>query len=125
MQKRRRLIWAVLLLLLGSYFLYNYMYKDHRDISSETSHIEITAPYLVERFKSDDAASLLNSTITVSGLVTNIESGAITIDSDVYCSFDTEYSGINLNEAVKIKGRCIGYDDLLKIVKLDQCSIIK
>jgi hypothetical protein len=26
---------------------------------------------------------------------------------------------------VAIKGRCIGFDDLLEEIKLDQCSIIK
>jgi hypothetical protein len=28
-------------------------------------------------------------------------------------------------DIVVIKGRCIGYDDLFEIVKLDQCIIIK
>ena len=30
-----------------------------------------------------------------------------------------------LNNDVTIKGRCIGYDDLLEELKMDQCIIIK
>ena len=101
------------------------MYKDHRDIKTEVSEIEIAAPYLLERFKKDDGNDLLNRTITVTGTITQIESAVITIDSNVHCSFGSEVSGFKNGDSVVIKGRCIGYDDLFEIVKLDQCTIIK
>ena len=37
------------------------MYKDHRDIKTEVSEIEIAAPYLLERFKNDDEANSMLS----------------------------------------------------------------
>jgi len=43
----------------------------------------------------------------------------------VQCSFESAIQGINANEQITIKGRCIGYDDLFEIVKLDQSTIIK
>ena len=101
------------------------MYKDHRDIRTEVSEIEIAAPYLLERFKKDDAKDLLNRTITVTGSITQVESAVITIDSNVHCSFGSEVKGFEKGETIVIKGRCIGYDDLFEIVKLDQCTIIK
>ncbi len=125
MNKRRRLLFALLLLLLGGYFAYNYMYKGHRDISSETSKLEISAPYLLERFKADDGATLLNTTITVDGIITLIEDGTVTLDSGVHCSLMEGSAGLVEGNPLVIKGRCIGYDDLFEIVKLDQCTIIK
>ena len=125
MTKRRRLIFALALLLLGGYFLYDYVYKDHRNISAEVSKIEIVAPYLLERFKKDDAASLLNATLTVDGEITQTEEGTITLDSSVQCSMINGTKGLVKGDKIVIKGRCIGYDDLLEIVKLDQCTIIK
>ena len=101
------------------------MYKDHRDIEAEVSKIEIAAPYLLERFKKDDGNDLLNRTISVSGTITQVEPTVITIDSNVHCSFINEVNGFKKGDIIVIKGRCIGYDDLFEIVKLDQCSIIK
>jgi hypothetical protein len=101
------------------------MYRGHRDIKTEVSEIEIAAPYLLERFKKDDGNDLLNRTITVTGTITQVESAVITIDSNVHCSFANELSGFKNGDIIVIKGRCIGYDDLFEIVKLDQCTIIK
>ncbi len=125
MNKRRRLLLAVLLLLAGGYFAYNYMYKEHRDISSETSKLEISASYLLERYKTNDGDELLNTTITVNGLITQVEEGTVTLDSGVHCSLIDGSVGLVEGSKMTIKGRCIGYDDLFEIVKLDQCTIIK
>ncbi len=125
MSKQRKFIYLILIVALVGYFGYNYVYQDHRDIEAETSQLEITAPYLLERFKTDDAEDLLNKTITVTGEITNLEENAITLDESVYASFDGKFSEVKTGEKIKIKGRCIGYDELFGIVKLDQSSLIK
>ena len=125
MKKKRLFLILILLVVIGGFMVYNYMYQDHRDIQSETSQLEITAPYLLERFKTDDDASLLNKTITVTGTITSIEEGAVTLNESVYASFSEEIPELKANNKVAIKGRCIGYDELFGIVKLDQCTMIK
>ena len=125
MTQRRRFLLLISSLAMIGYFGYTYMYKDHRDIKTEVSEIEIVAPYLLERFKNDDGNDLLNKTITVTGIITQVASKVITIDSNVHCSFATELTGVKNGDIITIKGRCIGYDDLFEIVKLDQCTIIK
>lgn len=125
MTQRRRYILLSTLVILVCYFGYNYVYKDHRDISAEVSEIEIAAPYLLERFQNNDADKLLNKTITVRGVVTASGPLSITIDSKVDCSFENEIEKIEEGMSVIIKGRCIGFDDLFGIVKLDQSSIVK
>ncbi|HBC03364.1 MAG TPA: hypothetical protein DC015_03990 [Aequorivita sp.] len=67
----------------------------------------------------------MNQTISVTGVITNLEDGAITLDESVYATFDENIPQLTTNEKIMIKGRCIGYDELFEIVKLDQCSLIK
>ncbi len=125
MNKQRKFLILIFILLVGGYIGYNYIYQDHRDIKTETSQLEITAPYLLERFKTNDAEALLNQTITVTGVITNLEEGAVTLDESVYASFSEKMPELKINEKAQIKGRCIGYDELFEIVKLDQCSLLK
>ena len=125
MKKQTKLLIALVLLILAAYFAYNYMYQDHRDIKTEKAKISVTASELVTFFKENKSEELLNSTVQVSGEITEMDSKSITLDDIVLCSFDTEIQGINLKDRITIKGRCIGYDDLFEIAKLDQSTIIK
>jgi hypothetical protein len=53
----------------------------------------------------------------------NVEN--VTINNKIYCQFESLNNDLKVNDSVAIKGRCIGFDDLLEEIKLDQCSIIK
>ena len=125
MNKRRKLLYIVIVIIIVSYFSYNYIYQDHRDIKTETAKVDITAKELLEMFKEDESPGVLNSTVQVFGIISELDSHSIMIDGSVHCSFDEEVQGVNLNDRIKIKGRCIGYDDLFDIVKIDQSTIIK
>ena len=67
----------------------------------------------------------LDQTIVVSGLITSVNAENITISNKIYCQFETLNNDLKVNVSVAIKGRCIGFDDLLEEIKLDQCSIKK
>ena len=125
MKKQTKLLIALVLLILAAYFVYNYMYQDHRDIKTEEAKISVSATELVTFFKDNNSKEILNNTVQISGEVTEMDSKSITIDDSVLCSFDTEVLGVNLNDKITIKGRCIGYDDLFEIAKIDQSTIIK
>ncbi|MBV1922799.1 MAG: hypothetical protein KUG68_02095 [Flavobacteriaceae bacterium] len=125
MKKRRNLVIIALIFTLGAYFGYNYMYQDHRDIKTEEAFKSVSAADLVTVFKANASPEELNKTIEVTGVVTEIDGNAITIDNAVQCSFDAAVSGISVNDKVTVKGRCIGYDDLFEIVKFDQSNLIK
>ena len=59
----------------------------------------------------------------MSGIVTAIGSKSVTISNKIYCQFETLNSDLKVNDSIAVKGRCIGFDDLLEEIKLDQCSI--
>lgn len=111
--------------------LYLYAYQDHRDIATEKSDYEITVMKLQAEFVEND--SLANSkyqdkTIEVSGKITDIdkESKGVVVDEKLFGTFkDILPSDLATGNQIKIKGRFIGYDDLLEEFKVDQISIVK
>ena len=125
MKNTRKYIILLLLLAFVGFLGYKYLYQEHRNIQSETSKVEISAVDLLQKFQREPNPNLLNNTITVSGIITEIESHSITLDGSVNCAFNVETSNLKINDKVSIKGRCIGYDDLFEVVKIDQSSILK
>jgi hypothetical protein len=125
MKKQVKIVITLVLLLLGVYFAYNYMYQDHRDIKEEKAVVLISASELVNYFNENNSEKVLNKTVQFSGIITEIDTKNITLDDKVQCSFDTEIKNLNLNETITVKGRCIGFDELFDVAKIDQSSIIK
>ena len=124
---RKLKIYFILIVLASmvGYFGYKYLYHAHRDINAETSVVETSAQLLSEEYQRNGQDAYLNKTVTVSGTVTEKDANTITLDNSVHCTFEGEIAEIALNTQIKIKGRCIGYDDLFELVKMDQSTIIK
>jgi hypothetical protein len=125
---KKRLLIILLIAIIGGFLGYNYIYQDHRDIDAETPEFTVTSEAVAKEF-SDNASTAetkyLNKTIMVSGSITEVNAKDITINNTLFCNLSDGYETTNLkiNDNITIKGRCIGYDDLLEVVKLDQCSI--
>ena len=58
-------------------------------------------------------------------MVTEVNDNDLTLDNKVFCKFIEINSTIILNDKIRLKGRCIGFDDLLEQVKLDQCNLME
>lgn len=107
---------------------YNYIYQDHRDIQSEDPTYVLSSKNLLDEFQinsGDSESKYLDKTIIVSGTITQLEKQALALDHVVFCQFKGNIDS-NLQELdnITIKGRFLGYDDLLEEIKLDQCHII-
>lgn len=124
----RKWILILVIAIVAAIFGYNYIYQDHRDIESEQAEFTMTSSEINQLFSENSTSAeqkFLNKTIEVSGLITDINSNDITIDDKIFCQFSNNLeTSLDKNENIKIKGRVIGYDDLLEQVKLDQCTII-
>lgn len=125
----RKWIIILIILIIAAVIGYNYIYQDHRDIESEKAEYSMTSDEITIKFSENAVQAeqtFLNKTIEVSGLVSEVNANEITIDDKVFCQFSNmNQNTIEINSKIKIKGRVIGYDDLLEQVKLDQCTIIK
>ena len=107
---------------------YNYIYKDHRNIEGEKAQYSLTAQQIHSEFMDDVAVSqkkYLNKTIEISGTVSEINETEITLEDKVFCQFSQQITekDIQLDSKIIVKGRFIGFDDLLEQIKMDQCII--
>lgn len=128
MKKKSLKRWLILIIPIAiGIVVYNYIYQDHRDIETEKPEFTLSSNELINQFSSDAASAekkYLNKTIEITGVITEINNDNVIVNASVFCQFqnaipNTLKSGDNIN----VKGRCIGYDDLLEEIKLDQCSI--
>jgi len=128
---KRKIFVTIFLLLITVYLGYNYLYQDHRNISVEQPEFIVNSKDIAKEFSQDPINTekkYLNKTIEVYGIITEKNTSDITLDDVVFCVFDMPMpiqEKLILNNSTKIKGRVIGYDDLLEQIKIDQTSIIK
>jgi hypothetical protein len=107
------------------YYVYN---SGRRDIQSEETAFEVSSDAILNDFISNPTTSnkkYLEKTITVSGIITSVKGEEVILDNSVNCNLLNASKSIKKNQKVTIKGRVVGYDDLLGEVKLDQCNLSK
>ena len=109
--------------------IYFYMYKGHRDIAKEDSAFILKVSELTQQYSAAVGATnkkYLDKTIEVAGTITAIDTSnhSVVIDEKLSAVFkDSVLPNFSVRKAIKIKGRFIGYDDLLEEFKMDQVSL--
>ena len=90
------------------------------DYTSKEPVLTTDANDLVWRFQMNEGSELLNQIVKVNGKVTGIDSLLVILDHQVICAPDLSAGLVpSIGESITVKGRCIGYDDLLKELRLD------
>ena len=125
MKKKITIALGILIVLV--FISFKYLYKSHRDIAKETASYSVTVQNVHEAFMKNDSlanAKYLDKTIVIYGEITDIDlsNKIITVDEKLLATFNKNLpNDIKLQQNIKIKGRLIGYDDLLEELKMDQC----
>jgi hypothetical protein len=126
--KKKGIIVAISLVAL-TYFGYQYMYQEHRNILKEKASLSITSTELYKAFSTPAHSNteFINAIIEFQGILTSVEKDLIVIQPNIVCKLDSNFSSANLNtgDTLLLKGRCIGFDDLFMEVKMDNVSFIK
>ncbi len=125
----KKVLIIVLVLGLALFGVYKYAYQSHRDIGKEEAAYTVQAKDIIKEFATnaeEATKKFLNQTVIVEGEVTEVEDKARTINEAVYCIFNENIDPLKykIGEKLQVKGRCIGYDELLEVVKLDQSTIM-
>lgn len=127
MKKKVILIFLVLILvIIGAY---QYLYKAHRDITTEKGSYTITVTEIFSEFQTNENsanAKYLDKTIEVTGDLSNIDvaTKSIVINDKLFATFkDGIPKSLKPNSKIKLKGRFLGYDALVEELKMDQCII--
>lgn len=127
---RKKIGIGILVMMLLFIAVYFYVYKDHRNISTEEESYTMDVKTLFSAYQNNETAAdskYLNKTIVVDGAVSmvSIETQSVVLDEKLFAVFSTKLvSGIRIKSNLKIKGRLIGYDSLLEQIKMDQCVIL-
>lgn len=120
---------AIVLLIIIALVVYNYIYKSHRNIETEITSFVIAASDLANEFTSDIENSTdkyIDKTLEISGIVTSVDKTSLEVDKRISCYFDKTITNAQLlHKKIIIKGRCIGFDELLNEIKIDQCTVIR
>lgn len=128
-KKRCAWIAAIALLIISGAYLYNgVLYKEARNIAEEKAAFQLPSLQLIAEYKANLPASdssYLNKTLEIRGKVTQVSDSLLTLDSGVSCSFGKKMDDAIHGKEIILKGRCIGFDELMEEVKLDQCTLIQ
>lgn len=129
MSRNTKIISIALLLLVGflSWVYFYTFHSKHRNIAQEEVTAEFQAPELLYAFTQQDSdiTSYADQVILVSGNVTSTDENSIVLDGMVQVNLlPAAGTSVQNGQSISLKGRCVGYDDLLEVVKIDQATIL-
>jgi hypothetical protein len=118
-------------ILILAFVAYKYVYQSHRDISEESASFTVAVPEIHKEFITNDSlayAKYLDKTIQLQGKISQIDTlgNSLLLDEKLVVLLKDKISDQQkINQNITVKGRFIGYDDLLDELKIDQATIVK
>lgn len=128
MNKKLKLIGilSVSVLLIGI-LVFNYVFHGGaRNLATEKAAYTVTSKSIINEFTSNiplTTQKYSNKAIVISGLATSVSDSIVIIDDLIICNFTTPINNIKKQQTISIKGRLVGFDELMGELKLDECSI--
>ena len=123
---KKNKFFITVLVLFSSIGIVIYTYTMRAPTTIENKKIDFTgsAEELLLKI-TDHTEEWQDKIVVVSGEVTSSDDKGIMLSRKIYCQLKqvTDIQKINLSNNISLKGRIIGYDDLLEELKLDQCII--
>lgn len=110
--------------LIGASSYYYVMHGGERNLSSEETAFTVSSKSITTEFASNTEMSnkkYLEKAVAIKGIVTKITGKEVIIDNTIVCNLKELDPSIQKDQAITLKGRVVGYDDLMGELKLDQC----
>jgi len=129
MKNKKIGIGIILLIAIIAILSYNYLYQDHRDIESEKTDYTVKAASFIKEFQLNETEATtkyLNKTLEIEGTLSSIDENTVVLEDLIFFALNKDEAPPTkdkLTTIVRIKARCIGYDNLLEEIKLDQATI--
>lgn len=125
--KKNKLWFAfALVVLLGLFVGYTAIYKNHDEIEK----LDLTFIGSANNFEEaiqESPEDFVNAIVQLKGQISSVDPTGAILSNSIFCQFrEAEtLNELKQNTEITIKGRYIGYDDLLEEIKLDQCILVK
>lgn len=126
-RKTKIILLVIGILFIGGYGSYKLIYKPHKTVNELPVDFKGETTILLQNLK-NAPEKWTGKIVELEGNVSHIDLKGFMLNKTIYCQKNTSYSeSIQLKEGAfhSIKGRIIGYDDLLEELKLDQVILIK
>jgi hypothetical protein len=129
MKRKTKILLIIASVLLIAFFAVRYyiFYGGKRDIQSESTAFTVAAKDIAAEFAVDVNNSnkkYLEKPVVITGTITAVEGTSVILDQLVNCNFSDVKASFKIGEKATVKGRVVGFDDLLGEVKMDQCNLI-
>lgn len=108
----------------GASSYYYIMHGGERNLSTEETAFTVSSKSISNEFATNVENSnkkYLEKAIAIKGIVTKITGKEIIIDNTIICNLKELDATIKKDQTITLKGRVVGYDDLMGELKLDQC----
>lgn len=124
-RKSKIILGFLVLMIVGAFVAYQIIYQAHPKTEDQEVSFEGSVSSFNEEI-SGNAVKWQNTYVLVSGVITSKGEGNIVMSENIFCQLNSgeELKGLSEGSEVQIKGRFIGYDDLLEESKLDNCILM-
>ena len=126
LSKKSKIFLSILVVgIVAAVLVYQYSMQPPKQIEAKAVDFTGTSDELLVKIQVD-ANAWQDKVVVITGDVSNLNNEGCVLSSSIFCQFkkDTKISSsLTEGKTVTLKGRVIGYDDLLEEVKLDQCII--
>ena len=124
-KKKLAIILLILIFIIGIFYFFTYQ-KKHIDWIHIQPQISLSVQELLQNFQNGEGNDLINKVVQISGTITALDDSLYILDKAVVCKPAVNIeSNITEKEFVTVKGRCVGYDDLLMEVRLDHVVVME
>lgn len=124
-KKFRIILFSIAVVGILSFTGYNYiMYGGARNLSSEETAYTVSSKSIANEFATNIEMSnkkYLEKAIAIKGTITKITGTEVIIDNSIICNLKELDPSLTKDQVITLKGRVVGYDDLMGELKLDQC----
>ena len=115
---------AMMVLTVGAVYVYQYISMSPKDV------VEITPEYIGDATEfnflvTDNLSYWTGKVVQIDGKVTELTEYGVVINGTIFCQFENrdDLQSIVENQQINIKGKLVGFDEILMEIKLAQCIL--
>jgi hypothetical protein len=115
---------VMMVLVVGVVNVYQYISMSPKDV------VEITPEYVGDATEfnflvTDNLSYWTGKVVQIDGKVTELTEYGVVINGTIFCQFENgdDLQSIVENQQINIKGKLVGFDEILMEIKLNQCIL--
>jgi DNA/RNA endonuclease YhcR with UshA esterase domain len=106
--------------IVGLFVVTKIMYAPHEKTEDTEAFFKGKAANFITNINTDTTLTA-GITVELLGEVTNVKDSTAVINNNIFCQFSGKKITFKTGDSITVKGRFIGYDDLMEEVKMDKC----